>query len=109
MPAITAGKVLVSGANGFVAVVSVFVHLGRIGFHFAQWVVRSLLENGFSVRGAVRSAEKGAHLRQQFSKYGDRFGLAIVPDITKVRQQCASPSRAILLNDTNGKARSTTR
>ncbi|KAJ7813659.1 D-lactaldehyde dehydrogenase [Mycena olivaceomarginata] len=69
MPAITAGKVLVSGANGFVAV----------------WVVRSLLENGFSVRGAVRSAEKGAHLRQQFSKYGDRFGLAIVPDITKVR------------------------
>ncbi|KAF8155208.1 NAD-P-binding protein [Mycena galopus ATCC 62051] len=66
MPAITSGKVLVSGANGFVAV----------------WVVRLLLVHGFSVRGAVRSAEKGAHLLELFAPYGDKFELAIVPDIT---------------------------
>ncbi|KAJ6616017.1 NAD-P-binding protein [Mycena sp. CBHHK59/15] len=67
MPAIMSGKVLVSGANGFIAV----------------WVVRALLEEGFSVRGAVRSADKCAHLRDLFSSYGDKFELVIVPDITK--------------------------
>ncbi|KAJ7635936.1 NAD-P-binding protein [Mycena rosella] len=66
MPAITSGKVLVSGANGYIAV----------------WVVRTLLEEGFSVRGAVRSAEKGKHLSELFAPYGDKFELAIVPDIT---------------------------
>ncbi|KAF7332838.1 D-lactaldehyde dehydrogenase [Mycena venus] len=66
MPAITSGKVLVSGANGYIAV----------------WVVRTLLENGFSVRGAVRSAEKGTHLTELFAPYGDKFELVIVPDIT---------------------------
>ncbi|KAJ7490833.1 D-lactaldehyde dehydrogenase [Mycena latifolia] len=67
MPAITSGKVLVSGANGFIAV----------------WVVRTLLEQGFSVRGAVRSADKGKHLSELFSSYGDKFELIVVPDITK--------------------------
>ncbi|KAJ7490816.1 D-lactaldehyde dehydrogenase [Mycena latifolia] len=67
MPAITSGKVLVSGANGFVAI----------------WVVRTLLEQGFSVRGAVRSVDKGKHLSELFSSYGDKFELTIVPDITK--------------------------
>ncbi|KAF8155219.1 NAD-P-binding protein [Mycena galopus ATCC 62051] len=66
MPAITSGKVLVSGANGFVA----------------AWVVQTLLEHGFSVRGTVRSAEKGAHLVKLFAPYGDKFELAVVPDIT---------------------------
>ncbi|KAJ7662730.1 D-lactaldehyde dehydrogenase [Mycena polygramma] len=67
MPAITSGKVLVSGANGYVAV----------------WVVRALLENGFSVRGAVRSADKGTHLKKLFAPHGDKFELAVVPDITQ--------------------------
>ncbi|KAF7304069.1 D-lactaldehyde dehydrogenase [Mycena indigotica] len=67
MPAVATGKVLVSGANGYIAV----------------WVVRSLLEAGFSVRGAVRSADKGAHLKQLFASYGEKFELVIVPDITK--------------------------
>ncbi|KAJ7662725.1 D-lactaldehyde dehydrogenase [Mycena polygramma] len=66
MPAITSGKVLVSGANGYIAV----------------WILRTLLEQGFSVWGAVRSADKGTHLKQFFASYGDKFELAIVPDIT---------------------------
>ncbi|KAJ6512289.1 NAD-P-binding protein [Mycena vulgaris] len=67
MPAISSGKVLVSGANGFIA----------------AWVVRSLLEEGFSVRGAVRSEAKCAHLRKTFHSYGDKFELVVVPDITQ--------------------------
>ncbi|KAJ7270256.1 D-lactaldehyde dehydrogenase [Mycena rebaudengoi] len=67
MPTISSGKVLVSGANGFIAV----------------WVVRYLLEAGFSVRGTVRSADKGTHLKETFASYGDKFELVVVPDITK--------------------------
>ncbi|KAJ7230085.1 NAD-P-binding protein [Mycena pura] len=63
----SSGKVLVTGANGFIA----------------AWVVRSLLEEGFSVRGTVRSEAKCAHLRKQFASYGDRLELVIVPDIIK--------------------------
>ncbi|KAJ7731586.1 hypothetical protein DFH07DRAFT_755616 [Mycena maculata] len=66
MPAISSGKVLVSGANGYIAV----------------WVVRTLLEHGFSVRGAVRSADKGKYLTDYFAPYGDRFEVVVVPDIT---------------------------
>ncbi|KAJ6531438.1 hypothetical protein DFH09DRAFT_1183626 [Mycena vulgaris] len=67
MPAVTSGKVLVSGANGYIAV----------------WVVRTLLEEGFSVRGAVRSIDKGKHLSELFAPYGDKFELVVVPDITQ--------------------------
>ncbi|KAJ7766216.1 D-lactaldehyde dehydrogenase [Mycena metata] len=67
MPAISSGKVLVSGANGYIAV----------------WVVRTLLEEGYSVRGAVRSADKGKHLTELFASYGDKFELVVVPDITQ--------------------------
>ncbi|KAJ8581676.1 hypothetical protein M405DRAFT_832046 [Rhizopogon salebrosus TDB-379] len=41
-------KVLVSGANGYIAI----------------WVVRALLEKRYSVRGTVRSEEKATHLRE---------------------------------------------
>ncbi|KAJ7479840.1 D-lactaldehyde dehydrogenase [Mycena latifolia] len=67
MPAITSGKVLVSGANGYIAV----------------WVIRTLLEEGFFVRGAVRSADKGTHLKELFAPYGDKLELVVVPDITQ--------------------------
>lgn len=72
MPAVAASsttKVLVSGANGYIAV----------------WVVRKLLEKGFAVRGTVRSDAKGVFLKETFKSYGDKFELVIVPDITKVR------------------------
>ncbi|RPD61332.1 NAD(P)-binding protein [Lentinus tigrinus ALCF2SS1-6] len=67
MPAVTSGKVLVTGANGYVAV----------------WVVKSYLEKGFAVRGTVRSESKAKHLRQLFQSYGDKFEIIIVDDITK--------------------------
>lgn len=69
MPVIAPGsKILVSGANGFIAV----------------WLIRSLLEQGYSVRGTVRSMEKSAFLVDMFKSYDDKFELVIVEDITKV-------------------------
>ena len=68
MPAITSGKVLVTGANGFVA----------------AWVVQELLEHGFAVRGTVRAESKATYLRDRFKAYGDKFEIAIVPDMAAV-------------------------
>ncbi|KAF7291223.1 hypothetical protein MIND_01265800 [Mycena indigotica] len=65
MPGLATGKVLVSGASGFIA----------------AWVVRSLLEAGFSVRGTVRSENKTVYLKKEFASYGDAFELVVVPDI----------------------------
>lgn len=69
MTAVSASaKVLVSGANGYIGI----------------WVVRKLLDHGYSVRGTVRSNSKGTHLLNLFkdeAKNG-KFELAIVPDIT---------------------------
>ena len=59
---------LVSGANGFIAV----------------WVVQDLLQAGFSVRGTVRSEGKAAHLKKLFGSYGDKFEIVVVADITQV-------------------------
>jgi nucleoside-diphosphate-sugar epimerase len=57
MPTLQPGaKVLVTGAHGYIAV----------------WVVRTLLEQGYAVRGTVRSEAKGAHLKILFDKYGDK-------------------------------------
>ncbi|KAJ7205016.1 hypothetical protein GGX14DRAFT_698625 [Mycena pura] len=47
------------------------------------WVVRVLLEEGSSVRGAVRSVDKCAHLCELFAAYGNKFELALFPDITQ--------------------------
>jgi nucleoside-diphosphate-sugar epimerase len=60
-------KVLVTGANGYLA----------------TWVVKKYLEAGYSVRGTVRSLSKSAFLKDQFAHYGDRFELVVVEDITK--------------------------
>ncbi|TFY58422.1 hypothetical protein EVG20_g8159 [Dentipellis fragilis] len=65
-PVLPPAKVLVSGANGYIG----------------AWVVRTLLEKGYSVRGTVRSESKGMHLRSLFAGFGDRFELIVVPDIT---------------------------
>ncbi|TFL00648.1 D-lactaldehyde dehydrogenase [Pterulicium gracile] len=67
MPTISQNdRVLVTGANGFLAV----------------WVVKSFLDNGYTVIGTVRSEAKGAHLKKIFKEFGDKFQLAIVKDIT---------------------------
>ncbi|KAF9527916.1 hypothetical protein CPB83DRAFT_855419 [Crepidotus variabilis] len=70
-PGSTPPKVLVTGANGYIA----------------MWIVRLLLEKGYAVRGAVRSEEKVAALTDAFGKvhseWSDRLEWAVVPDITK--------------------------
>ena len=71
MPTVSKGsKVLVSGANGFVA----------------MWVVRTLLERGFAVRGTVRTEDRGKFMIEYFESlgHGDRFEVAVVDDIVKV-------------------------
>jgi nucleoside-diphosphate-sugar epimerase len=60
-------KVLVTGANGYLA----------------TWVVKKYLEAGYSVRGTVRSLSRSAFLVDKFANYGDRFELVAVEDITK--------------------------
>lgn len=60
-------KVLVSGATGYIA----------------AWVVQSLLERGYAVRGTARSVVKGDYLKQKFASYGDRFEVVIVEDIAR--------------------------
>jgi nucleoside-diphosphate-sugar epimerase len=72
-------KVLVSGANGFIAV----------------WVIQTLLEKGYAVRGTVRSLEKGKYLKTLFEKYSDKFELVVVADITKVSGFCLPISASI--------------
>jgi nucleoside-diphosphate-sugar epimerase len=67
MPAVTApAKVLVTGANGFIAAAT----------------VKTLIERGFSVIGTVRTAAKGEYMKNQF---GSKFEYTVVPDLEKVR------------------------
>ncbi|CDO69620.1 hypothetical protein BN946_scf184851.g8 [Trametes cinnabarina] len=65
MPAISVGKVLVTGANGFIA----------------AWTVNAFLDAGFAVRGTVRSVAKAEHLKKTFGSYGDKFEYIVVPNI----------------------------
>ncbi|KAG8928935.1 methylglyoxal reductase (NADPH-dependent) gre2 [Tulasnella sp. 418] len=68
MPAVQPpSRVLVTGASGFIAV----------------WVVKTLLERGYSVVGTVRSEEKGVYLRTLFKEHGDSFSYTIIEDIEK--------------------------
>ncbi|KAF5313129.1 hypothetical protein D9619_003755 [Psilocybe cf. subviscida] len=60
-------KVLVTGANGFIA----------------MWVIKSLLDQGYAVRGVVRSVAKGARLKECFKAHGDKLELFIVEDMMK--------------------------
>jgi hypothetical protein len=60
-------KVLVTGANGYLAV----------------WTVKKYLQAGYSVRGTVRSLTRSAFLKEQFAEYGERLELVVVEDITK--------------------------
>ena len=67
MPAIQVpAKVLVTGANGFIA----------------AWITKYLLEGGYSVRGTVRTQEKAAYLKALFKDAIDsgRLEYYNVPD-----------------------------
>ena len=69
MPVISPNdKVLVTGANGYIA-----LH-----------IVKTLLERGNSVRGTVRSESKVGHLKELFKSYGEKLEVVVVPDMTKV-------------------------
>ncbi|EJT99744.1 NADP-binding protein [Dacryopinax primogenitus] len=59
--------VLVTGANGFLGL----------------YIVKQLLEGGYTVRGTVRSVSKGEWIKNKFSAYGSHIDYTIVEDITK--------------------------
>ena len=71
MPAVQSDQlqhVLVTGANGYIAL----------------WIVKKLLEQGYNVRGAVRSQSKGTSLLDTFKEYpSDRLQFVVVEDMTK--------------------------
>lgn len=71
MPAISSNRplILVTGSNGYLG----------------TWIVRQLLERRYSVRAAVRTEERGSHLRQMFRSYGEDLQIIAVGDIEKVR------------------------
>lgn len=72
MPAVQPpSKVLVTGNSGFIA----------------MWVARKLLEEGYAVRGTVRSKEKGEYIVGVFKELGleKNFEYVLVEDISKVR------------------------
>lgn len=64
--------ILVSGANGFLG----------------TWIVRQLLEEGYSVRAAVRTMERGAYLKELFKSHGERLEIVAVGDLTEVSSLC---------------------
>lgn len=70
MPVVQPGsKVFVTGSSGYVG----------------MWVVRTLLEDGYVVRGAVRSEEKGRRMKDFFESYGDeKFDFIVIPEMVKV-------------------------
>ncbi|KAH9044030.1 hypothetical protein EDB84DRAFT_1638233 [Lactarius hengduanensis] len=68
-------KVLVTGANGYLAV----------------WIVKKYLEAGYSVRGTVRSLSKSAFLDEQFAEYGKRLELVVAIKDVDVIAHTASP------------------
>ncbi|KAM0254603.1 hypothetical protein ACHAQJ_006639 [Trichoderma viride] len=58
---------LVTGANGFVA-----LH-----------VIKQALDRGYNVRGTVRSVSSAGKVRTVFADYGSKFSVAIVSDLSK--------------------------
>ncbi|VDC00845.1 unnamed protein product [Peniophora sp. CBMAI 1063] len=58
-------KALVTGANGYLA----------------AWIVRTLLEQGYLVRGTVRSITKGELLKQALAEFESNFEYVLVKDV----------------------------
>ncbi|RMZ43873.1 putative secondary metabolism biosynthetic enzyme [Aspergillus flavus] len=59
--------ILVTGASGFLA----------------THIVKAFLQQGYYVRGTVRSAQAAANVRKGFSQYSDQLSFAIVEDISQ--------------------------
>jgi len=73
MPTISKGdKVLVTGANGYVA----------------MWLTRLLLERGYRVRGTVRTSDKGEYIQRYLATLGggleEGFEYVVAEDLTAV-------------------------
>ena len=68
MAIVNSGKVLVTGANGYIA----------------MWVVDHLLKQGYAVRATVRSADKGVHITKTFATYGGKLEILVVENIAAV-------------------------
>jgi len=85
MPATPApAKVLVTGASGF------------LGAH----VARAFLARGYSVRGTVRSTDKGDYLLDLFSgEFPNKFEYYIVKDIGEVRPFVISHDKIDMIAD----------
>lgn len=84
MPAVTSGKILVSGTSGFIG----------------AWVARTLLEKGYTVRGTVRSDAKGEYLKKLFASYGEgKFEYVIVKDIEAVSTLLIVSSATLTVRD----------
>jgi len=67
MPAVQApATVLVTGASGFIAV----------------WIIKTLLDQGFNVRGTVRSSSKGDYLTNLFKNHENKSTYILVEDIS---------------------------
>ncbi|KAF5354028.1 hypothetical protein D9756_007188 [Leucocoprinus leucothites] len=62
-------RVLVTGVNGYIAI----------------WVVHYLLEQGYFVRGTVRSEAKATPIREHFKEYHEsgKFEVVVIPDSTQ--------------------------
>ncbi|KAB8258827.1 hypothetical protein BDV32DRAFT_151091 [Aspergillus pseudonomiae] len=59
--------ILITGASGFLA----------------THIVKAFLQQGYHVRGTVRSDQAAANVRKGFSQYSDRLSFAIVEDIAQ--------------------------
>lgn len=69
MPSVLApAKALVTGSNGYVG----------------TWLVHTLLEHGYSVRGTVRTTAKGDALKASLGLLATKFEYSIVDDVLKV-------------------------
>lgn len=76
-------KVLVTGANGYIAV----------------WVVDTLLKAGYTVRGTVRGWNKTKDLKDKFADFvkSGKLEFVIVEDITVVRAHNSTQPKVVLL------------
>lgn len=73
----TSSHVLITGGNGYIG----------------MWVIRFLLEQGYAVRAAVRSEDKGNRLQEYFH---DKVKWVVVEDITKVSHQSSEIYRRLI-------------